>query len=103
MIICVGLTREQVEDDPQLGTKRNQLVTEAASRLAEALMIAFEEHTGNLVITDLGRIAAKYYIRHSSIEIFNKTFRLKMTEADVLSMLSRSTEVRFHRTNFKLI
>ncbi len=56
-------------------------------------MLAFDRQTGSLVVTDLGRIAAKYYIRHKSIEIFNEKFRPKMSEADVLSMLSMSTEV----------
>lgn len=56
-------------------------------------MIAFEPDTGNFIITDLGRIAAKYYIRYKSIEIFNKVFKPKMTEADVLGMLCSSTEV----------
>jgi antiviral helicase SLH1 len=56
-------------------------------------MIRFDETNGSLAISDLGRIAAKYYIRHSSIEIFNKEFRKIMTEADVLAMLSMSTEV----------
>jgi hypothetical protein len=37
-------------------------------------MIIFNEHSGNMTITDLGRIAAKYYIRHASIEVFNKVF-----------------------------
>ncbi|CAL1701424.1 unnamed protein product [Somion occarium] len=87
-----GLTREQVMEDPYLGTKRTQLVTEAAMRLADARMIAFDRGTGSFVITDLGRIAAKYYIRHASIEIFNKEFRPRMSEADVLAMLSMSTE-----------
>ncbi|EMD40635.1 hypothetical protein CERSUDRAFT_130708 [Gelatoporia subvermispora B] len=87
-----GLPREEVAEDPQLGNKRNQLVKEAATRLAEALMISFDRENGHFTITDLGRIAAKYYIRHSSIEIFNKEFRPKMTEADVLAMLSMSTE-----------
>ena len=57
-------------------------------------MIAFNPDTGNLFITDLGRIAAKYYIRHKSIEIFIKQFRAKMSAADVLAMLSQSTEAR---------
>lgn len=56
-------------------------------------MIIFDQTSGALTITDLGRIAAKYYIRHTSIEIFNKEFKPKMTEADVLGMLSMSTEV----------
>lgn len=92
----IGLTREQVMEDPYLGTKRTQLVTEAAMRLADARMIAFDRRTGSFVITDLGRIAAKYYIRHASIEIFNKEFRPRMSEADVLAMLSMSTEVGFN-------
>ena len=58
-------------------------------------MIVFDRTTGVFNITDLGRIAAKYYVRHASVEIFNKEFRPKMTEADVLRMLSMSTEVCF--------
>ncbi|KAF7968884.1 hypothetical protein HWV62_28912 [Athelia sp. TMB] len=87
-----GIPREAPLEDPQLGNKRNELVTLAARRLADARMIAYDQSSGALAITDLGRIAAKYYIRHSSIEIFNKEFKPKMTEADVLRMLSMSTE-----------
>ncbi|KNZ73815.1 Putative helicase mug81 [Termitomyces sp. J132] len=87
-----GVAREATSDDPQLGNKRHELVTYAAQKLAELRMIAFDRSTGVFTITDLGRIAAKYYIRHSSIEIFNKIFRQKMTEADVFGMLSMSTE-----------
>lgn len=58
-------------------------------------MIIFDRPNGAFTITDLGRIAAKYYIKSTSIEIFNKEFRPKMSEADVLAMLSMSTEVIF--------
>ena len=80
-------------DDPQLGNKRNELVKAAVKQLTEAHMVVFDHTNSTFAITDLGRIAAKYYIRHSSIEIFNKEFRPQMTEADVLAMLSMSTEV----------
>ncbi|KIJ36068.1 hypothetical protein M422DRAFT_179881 [Sphaerobolus stellatus SS14] len=43
---------------------------------------------GTLTITDFRLIAAKYYIRVSSIEIFNKEIKHVMSEADVLAMLS---------------
>jgi antiviral helicase SLH1 len=62
----------------------------------------FDQTSGSFTITDLGRIAAKYYIRHSSIEIFNKEFRPKMTEADVLGMLSMSTEVSAFSINVRM-
>lgn len=88
-----GMGWDEVAEDPNLGGKRTRLINEAAKRLADARMIAFDREYGNFVITDLGRIAAKYYIRCNSIEIFNKELKPKMTEADVLAVLCMSTEV----------
>ncbi|GJE84444.1 Sec63 domain-containing protein [Phanerochaete sordida] len=87
-----GIPWNEVQDDPALHGKRHSLAIQAASKLAEATMIAFDRATGNLTITDLGRIAAKFYIRHASVEIFNKEFRTRMSEADVLAVLCMSTE-----------
>ena len=70
---------------------------EAATQLANARMITFDRTSGSFTILDLGRIAAKYYIRHASIEIFNKELKPEMTEADVLKMLCMSTEVIMSR------
>lgn len=92
-----GMLWDDVAKDPRLGTKRNQLVVNAVNRLATARMVNWNRSTGALQITDLGRIAAKYYIRLASIEVFNQKFKPKMTEADVLTMLSYSTEVRLVR------
>jgi antiviral helicase SLH1 len=88
------MLRNDVAEDPGLGAKRIQLVANAVNRLAEARMVNWNKSTGVLQVTDLGRIAAKYYIRIASIEIFNEKFRRRMTEADVLTILSHSTEVR---------
>ena len=79
--------------EKQKGSKRHELVLEAAHRLVEAKMINFDEDSGSFTINDLGRLAAKYYIHHKSIIIFNRELRTRMTEADVLSMVSLSTEV----------
>ncbi|KAF9469005.1 Sec63 Brl domain-containing protein [Collybia nuda] len=87
-----GIDRQATIDDPQLGSKRNELITAAAEKLATARMITFDRPAGTFTATDLGRIAAKYYIRYASVEIFNEKFRPKMSEADVLRMLSMSTE-----------
>ncbi|KAF8528771.1 Sec63-domain-containing protein [Hysterangium stoloniferum] len=87
-----GLSHDEPVDDPQLGNKRHQLVKAAAQKLAAAGMVNYAEATEFLEVTDLGRIAAKYYIRMASIEIFNKEFRPIMSEADILGLLSMSTE-----------
>ena len=93
-LLNLGIVRDSVADDPQLGGKRIELVNLAAGKLAETKMITFENQHGRFHITDIGRIAAKYYIRYSSMEIFAKEFRPKMSEADVLAMLCKSTEAR---------
>lgn len=90
-----GIPYDELSDDPNLVSRRDLLITAAAKKLSEAKMINFNQSTRVFTITDLGRIAAKYYIRHSSIEVFNREFRSVMTEADVLGMLSMSTEVRY--------
>ena len=65
----------------------------AARRLVEAKMINFDEDRSSFTINDLGRLAAKYYIHHRTIVIFNGGLRARMTEADVLSIVCLSTEV----------
>ncbi|EJD53558.1 Sec63-domain-containing protein [Auricularia subglabra TFB-10046 SS5] len=87
-----GMPHDEPANDPELVQKRNILVTAAARKLAEARMITFDQATGKFTIADLGRIAARYYIRHASIEVFNKELRPVMSEADVLAVVSMSTE-----------
>lgn len=56
-------------------------------------MIDFNVDDNAFAIKDIGRIAANYYIHHRSIEVFQTLLRPQMTEADILVMLSKSTEV----------
>jgi antiviral helicase SLH1 len=91
--VVKGLSRESLLDDPQLGGKRMELVSSAAQKLVATRMIAYDVQNGRFQVTDLGRVAARYYIRYTSIEIFNELFRPQMSEADVLNMMSKSTEV----------
>jgi hypothetical protein len=93
---------DDVGKDPMLGAKRNQLIMNAVRRLVEARMVNWNTPADVLRITDLGRIAAKYYIRIASVEIFNERFRSKMSEADALRVLSYSTEVGWFRPSFSM-
>jgi antiviral helicase SLH1 len=80
-------------DDPGLSAKRRHLVIAAAKELVKARMITFNETNETFTITERGQIAARYYVRYQSVEIFNKEMRPMMTEADVLRLISKSTEV----------
>lgn len=71
--ICSGMPHDEVAEDPQLGSKREGLTRTAGRRLAEIGMIRFDEVENTLTITDLGRIAAKYYLKHETVEIFSES------------------------------
>ena len=87
-----GMNNDEPLDDPLLGRKRHEIITLAARKLAACQMIVFDENTGYLIPKDLGRISSNFYIKHTSIEIFNTMMKPRMTEADVLSMMSMSSE-----------
>ena len=93
LIRNTGLSREEVIEDPFINSKLHEFIQAKANQLAKARMITFDHKTEKLLITDLGRIAAKYYISHESIEVFNERCNAKMSEADVLHVLSKSSEV----------
>jgi len=65
------MPHDELKDDPQLGNKRNELITQSARHLATAKMARYDEHTNAFVISDLGRIAAKYYLKHQTIDVFS--------------------------------
>jgi antiviral helicase SLH1 len=92
-LFVTGLTHQDPINDPELTEHRRGMIIRAARELAKVGMIQFDDIRSTFAITDVGRIAAKYYIRHASIEIFEKKFKPRMTEADVLALLSMSTEV----------
>jgi hypothetical protein len=67
-----GMPHDEPRDDPQLGNKRNALIVQSARQLSAAKMIRFDEISHSFQISDLGRIAAKYYLRYQTIEVFSE-------------------------------
>jgi activating signal cointegrator complex subunit 3 len=55
-------------------------------------MISFDERTGNMTPTDLGRVASHYYIQHETIQLFNEELKSTMQDADLLDLVARSEE-----------
>lgn len=87
-----GMDWSQIENDPALVQRRREVLEIASNKLHKAQMIVHDARTGFLSSKDLGRIASNFYISYNSIEIFNTMMRQSMTEADVLAMLSMSSE-----------
>lgn len=52
--------------DPTLVSYGRELIVNAAKQLAAAKMAVFDERTGNMYVTELGRVASHFYIRWGS-------------------------------------
>ncbi|KAK9868384.1 hypothetical protein WJX84_004044 [Apatococcus fuscideae] len=87
-----GIRWEEISADPRLEGHRIKLITDAARELERCKMARFDENSRNLYVTELGRVASHYYIKHSSIVTFNELLSSHMGEADVLSMIAQSSE-----------
>lgn len=87
-----GLNYSDVEEDPSLDSKRRQLIHTCAMALDKARMVRYNERTGDLNITDLGRTASHFYIKYDTVEVFNELLKPVMNESEVLNMMANAQE-----------
>eukprot|EP00775_Hariotina_reticulata_P011234 gene11234-11383_t len=85
-------TVTNVKADPTLTQYGRDVIVEAARQLHAAKMAVFDERTGNMFVTELGRVASHFYIRYQSIIIFNERLSEHLTWEKVLGMISLSSE-----------
>ncbi|XP_020291198.1 activating signal cointegrator 1 complex subunit 3 isoform X2 [Pseudomyrmex gracilis] len=86
-----GLIYQTLVEDPNLEKTRKDLIDNAAKALDKARMIRYMP-TGDLSATDLGRIASHYYLKYDTVEIFNELIQSVMTEAQIMTVISRAQE-----------
>lgn len=55
-------------------------------------MARFDEKSGNIYVTELGRVASHFYICKASIETFDELLKPHLNEEDVFAVISRSSE-----------
>eukprot|EP01041_Mallomonas_annulata_P004134 gene4134-8214_t len=90
--IPYGISFEEVWKDPSLENKRLELIKNAAEILNSCMMIRYDKNSGNLGVTDVGRIASHYYIKYSTIDAFNNMLREHMSEKESFHILCSSSE-----------
>ena len=90
--LVYGMKYAELKEDPLLDIKRTEIIRETARKLDRAKMIRFDERTGYLFPTDLGRTASQYYIKYDTIEVFNEILKPVMNEGELIAMLSKATE-----------
>jgi activating signal cointegrator complex subunit 3 len=90
--LSYGMKHEEIFSDPRLENKRKDLIRESAEVLDACMMIRYDRHSGNLAATDLGRIASHYYLKHSTIESFNRMLSPHLSLTESLHLLTSAAE-----------
>ena len=90
--LAYGLPWNVLDLDPTLQDSRQGLIVDAARTLSKRKMAVFDERSGNLYITELGRIASHFYLQNSSIETYNERLKEHMSMPELLEMVSLSAE-----------
>lgn len=87
-----GISYEELERDQELGGHRRKLVELAARKLDECRMCRFNEDSGTISATDLGRVASHFYIHYETIQLFNEHLHPGMHEPEILDLVCRCKE-----------
>lgn len=90
-----GVTPEEAEEDPRLVQKRMDIIHAAASLLDKCHMIEYSKKTGIFKPKDLGRIASHYYIKHSSMAVYNEHLQPLMSNIELMRVFALSDEFKF--------
>ena len=75
-----GISEGEKEIDPLLERRRADLAHTAATLLQKSRLVDYDRSTGALCSTDLGRVAAHYYMSFASMKTFLKFLKPEMRD-----------------------
>lgn len=85
----------EYEDDESLEQKRVDLIHSAANVLRKANLIKYDDKTGKMQATELGRIASHYYITYGSMETYNNLIQPSITNIELFRVFALSAEFKY--------
>ncbi|OBA20593.1 Sec63-domain-containing protein [Metschnikowia bicuspidata var. bicuspidata NRRL YB-4993] len=85
----------EYENDEALVWKRTDLVHSALVILQQHKLAHYDASTGQVAASELGRVAAHFYIGHETIAVYNANLKPWMSEIDVLQIFSFSGEFKY--------
>ncbi|PWA74480.1 U5 small nuclear ribonucleoprotein helicase [Artemisia annua] len=90
-----GLPANALSTDTLLQNWRADLVHSAATILDKNNLMVYDRKSGNFEVTDLGRMASKYYITHQTIATYNEHLNPTMSDIELCRLLSLSEEFKY--------
>ncbi|KAM0514636.1 hypothetical protein ACHAPE_006632 [Trichoderma viride] len=85
----------EYEDDDALEQKRVDLIHSAAMALRKSNLVKYDEKTGRIQSTELGRIASHYYITSHSMDTYNNLIQPSITTIELFRVFALSDEFKY--------
>lgn len=89
-----GVSADSMTGDQLLYHRRAELVHTAALMLDKSGLLKYERKSGQLVATELGRIASHFYLTHQTIQTYNQLLKPNLSEIELFRVFSLSGEFR---------
>ncbi|CCC68571.1 hypothetical protein NCAS_0B04870 [Naumovozyma castellii] len=86
---------EEYEKDTSLVNFREKIIHSALTILSSENLIVYDPISGAVEPTELGRIASYFYIKHSSIDEYNRDLSEHTSLIDVFRIFSMSDEFKY--------
>lgn len=87
-----GASESELAADPLLEQRRIDLIHTAASTLDKCALIKYERKSGQFQATDLGRVAAYYYVSHQTVAVYNEHLKPTLSDIELLRLFSLSKD-----------
>ena len=87
-----GAAESELAGDPLLKQRRIDLVHSAATILDKCALIKYERKSGQFQPTDLGRVAAYYYVSHQTVAVYNEYLKPTLSDIELLRLFALSKD-----------
>lgn len=84
----------EYQGDPSLMHRRADIVHSAALLLEKSNLVKYEQSSGELTPTALGRISSYYRVRYDSMGTYNEHLRSSMSTGQLIRVLALSEEFK---------
>lgn len=95
--ILYGISVDEREAEPILERRRAELIHSAALELHNSGLIRYNKKSGELVATEIGKIAANFYVSYQSMALYMERMKECTSDIDLLRIFSSSGEFKHMR------
>jgi pre-mRNA-splicing helicase BRR2 len=92
-----GISVDEREADESLERRRLELIHASFGLLHEAGLVRYDRRTGQVQGTDLGRVAADFYIGHETMSVYAQHLQPGLNDIGLLRLFTLSGEFKYMR------